>query len=96
MGFVEPLSSFFADYGEEATWEPSRWRRNIITAIFDDAFTLTEGIIEDSQPAVTVQSSEVAGVAHEQIIRLRDTKYKIVGVRPDESGGTTVLLLEAV
>ncbi len=91
MAFTEPLNSFFADFGEEAIWKGTE----SISVIFDNAFTLTGGIVEDSKPAVTVQSSEVVGVAHQQTISIRNIEYKIVEVQPDENGGTTILLLEA-
>ena len=91
MAFTEPLSSFFADFGEEAIWKGTE----SISAIFDNAFNLTGGVVEDTKPSILVQSGEVAGVEQQQTINVRNMDYRIVGIQPDTNGGTTLLLLEA-
>ena len=91
MALIEPLDSFFPDFGEEAIWKGS----STITVIFDKRFVMSGELVESTQPSVTVRASEVDGVAHEQTLQIRGVEYKIIGIEPDLNGGLVVLILEA-
>ena len=48
--------------------------------------------VETSQPIVTVESAKVPGVAHGDVITIESENYNVVGVRPDGTGITELVL----
>lgn len=88
---VEHLTGYFADFGESATWKTTP-----VTVIFNNAFQVAAGIVESTDPAITVQASEVPGVAHGDQVSLRSVAYTVCGVDPDSTGALVVLQLEKV
>jgi len=84
------------DLGVLATWNGSQ-----IPVIFDNAHEPIEtnlGIIEGLGPTATCKSADVEGVAHEDVITIPVngtlTRYKVVEIKPDGHGATTLTLME--
>ncbi len=85
------------EFAVEATYKTRK-----IKIIFDAGFdpvTIGQLEVEGVGPTVTVKSSDVDGVAHndELVIPVTgvNTKYKVVGIQPDGTGMTTLILMEA-
>ena len=62
------------------------------TALFDHEYVEVSGI-ESRRPVLTVLSSAVSSAAHGDAVVVSGTSYTIVGIQPDGSG-MTVLVLE--
>lgn len=96
MAFDENLDQFFAvtDFAVPALWKGT----TDVVGIFDNAYfedpVGTGAANETSTPIFRTKSSAVAGAAHGDAFRVNETDYKIVGVQPDGTG-TTVLVLQA-
>lgn len=94
MAFAEDLSAFFDtdDFAEIVTYDGTQQ----IPAIFDAAFF--EDVagrlgVESSKPACLVRSADVPTAAHGKTIKRGAVTYHVVGVQPDGTG-LTLLVLE--
>ncbi len=68
-----------------------------IQGIFDAPFSSAvagEMGIESSLPQVTVKTSDVASAVHGQTMTINSVVYQIIGIQPDGTGMTTILLSE--
>ncbi len=68
-----------------------------IEGIFDNEFAQTaEGDIgvETTVPQVLVRSSDVSGDDHGETMTIDSVVYKIIGIQPDGTGMTLILLSE--
>ncbi len=66
-----------------------------IQGIFDDEFTsAVEGEmgIESSVPQVLVKTSDVPNVAHNETMTINSVVYNVIGIQPDGTGMTLILL----
>ena len=66
-----------------------------IQGIFDDEFSSAvqgEMGIESTVPQVLVKSSDVVGIAHADLMTINTIVYKIIGIQPDGTGMTMLLL----
>lgn len=96
---LEELGEFFdlAEHGTAATYTPSGGSSSSIVVIFRNEFYLEDvgnvGV-ETSQPVVTVETSKVPSVANGDVVAIAGTNYNVVGVRPDGTG-ISELVLEA-
>ncbi len=66
-----------------------------IQGIFDNEFfEVVEGSIgvETTIPRVLVKSSDVVGAAHDETMTINSIDYNIVGVQPDGTGLTLIIL----
>lgn len=88
--FAEPLDSFLSDFGEKAIWKGTV----SLKAIFDNAFNLSGGVVEGTNPAVLVTAASVDGVAHGDAFRIRSTNYVVRVIEPDVTGNILTLQLE--
>lgn len=68
-----------------------------IYAIFDRPYVETAKV-EGYAPVITVRDSDVAGVVHGAMIRRSvsgaDIDYKVIGIEPDGTGMTAIMLQE--
>jgi hypothetical protein len=68
-----------------------------IQGIFDDEFSSAvqgEMGIESTVPQVLVKTSDVVGIAHADLMTINSTVYKVIGIQPDGTGMTMLLLSE--
>jgi hypothetical protein len=66
-----------------------------IQGIFDDEFSSAvqgEMGVESTVPQVLVRTSDVPNVAHSQEMTINSTVYKVIGIQPDGTGMTLLLL----
>ncbi len=68
-----------------------------IQGIFDAEFSSavqSELGIESTAPQVTVKTADVPNVAHGQTMEINSVVYQIIGIQPDSTGMTLILLSE--
>ena len=94
---LEELAEFFAvsEHGTAANYTPSGGSASSITVIFRHDYFLEDvgnvGV-ETQQAVITVQTSKVPGIAHGDLIEIDSTNYNVVGVRPDGTGISEIVL----
>jgi hypothetical protein len=92
MPFTENLAVFFnvADFATRAAYLPANADDDAepasVDGIFDNAFELVQGAVEDSQPTFTCRAGDIADVSHGATLTIGTTTYKVVGVHPDGTG----------
>lgn len=93
--------TLLADFGQTAKFSPGvtfpdrNGETADITAIFDNNFLEVRGIdsaVASSQPTILARTIDLADVVRNSMIELGADKYKVVGIEPDGSGMTTLLL----
>ena len=90
------------DFGTTATYTPNGGSASTITVLFDKPFNSVpldtgDGDIESNTPTVLCKTSDVASVAHGDVLVVNSTTYSVVGVQADFGSGyqgTTLLILE--
>ena len=96
------LTSLLSDFGDTVTFSPGSTYPNRnddtvdIKAIFDNAFFEVigeENPARSSQPSLVCKTSDVSGAERNSMIERGTDRYKVVGVEPDGTG-ITLLLLE--
>lgn len=94
---LEELAEFFevSEHGTAANYTPSGSSASSITVIFRHDYYLEDvgnvGV-ETQQAVITVQTSKVPGIAHGDLIEIDSTNYNVVGVRPDGTGISEIVL----
>lgn len=94
---LEELAEFFEvdEHGSAANYTPSGGSVSAITVIFRHDYYLEDvgnvGV-ETQQAVITVQTSKVPGIAHGDLIEIDSTNYNVVGVRPDGTGISEIVL----
>ena len=94
---LEQLAEFFEvdEHGSAANYTPSGGSASAITVIFRHDYYLEDvgnvGV-ETQQAVITVQTSKVPGIAHGDLIEIDSTNYNVVGVRPDGTGISEIVL----
>ena len=94
---LEELAEFFEvdEHGTAANYTPSSGSASSITVIFRHDYYLEDvgnvGV-ETQQAVITVQTSKVPGIAHGDLIEIDSTNYNVVGVRPDGTGISEIVL----
>ena len=87
---------FGADYYESATWTPAGGSPRAIEGIFDrssDVQDLGAMIEMDGVAAMlNVSPDEIPGVLRGDLVRVRSIDYKVVGIEPDGTGRTILVL----
>lgn len=85
------MDGFFTDFGEPAILKDG----TEITIIFDKEYALSEPMgvgIESSHPMVAVKSSDVEETIHGDTLEIREVIYSIIGIHPDGTGITNLIL----
>ena len=94
---LEQLAEFFEvdEHGTAANYTPSGGSASSITVIFRHDYYLEDvgnvGV-ETQQAVITVQTPKVPGIAHGDLIEIDSTNYNVVGVRPDGTGISEIVL----
>jgi len=86
MAFIENRSPFFADFGEKASLN-----NKLVTIIFDHDFLASLGV-ESATPVVLIDDVDAVGVNHGMNLVLRGVVYIVVGIHPDGTGLTQLML----
>ena len=65
-----------------------------ISVLFDKEFTVIIEDVEDSAPAITVADTDIVGIKHGDTLTHVDTAtvYSVIGIQPDGTGMTLVVL----
>ena len=97
MAFAEDFSIFFDDagFGVEFTYTPKIGSSITATGIFDAAYFGAEGVdvnVASSQPRITVETALIPNPEYGELINVNDQDYTIVGMQPDGTGVTTLIL----
>lgn len=87
---TEDIAAYMTMFGQSVVVNGAE-----INAIFDDGFreALSEPGAESSMPRLTCRTSDVASAAHGQAVTVGASSFEVVGVEPDGTG-VTVLMLE--
>jgi hypothetical protein len=92
MPFTEDLSVFFnvADFATAAAYlvagAPDDAEPATVNGVFDNAFEMVMGSVEDSGPRFLCRQADVPGVTHGATLTIGTTMYQVVGVQPDGTG----------
>lgn len=92
MFYETDLADFLQDFGESAIINGKE-----VTVIYDNEFKMAVPMgadIESSNPTAIALSSDVEGLAHGDSVEIREITYKIVGIKPDGTGFTVLVLSE--
>ena len=86
----------FDDFDEEASWTPAGGTAQTLRGVFDRVSEVTdigEMIQMDGVAAMlNVATADASGVARDDAIVVRETSYRVVGLEPDGSGRTVLVL----
>jgi hypothetical protein len=96
--FVEDLSVFTnpAEFGQVATATTKFGEVLTLPVIFDNGYEgALGGFAEASGPSALVQSALVQDLAHASLIDINGRTWRIVEIRPDGTGMTTLVLERA-
>tara|TARA_R110000803_G_scaffold53554_4_gene109867 strand:+ start:454 stop:753 length:300 start_codon:yes stop_codon:yes gene_type:complete len=94
---LEELAEFFEvdEHGASANYTPSGGSASAIIVIFRHDYYLEDvgnvGV-ETQQAVITVQTSKVPGIAHGDLIEIDSINYNVVGVHPDGTGISEIVL----
>lgn len=89
MNNIADLHLMFADFGIAATIG------GVSTlALVDDEYAAALGMVAGSAPVLTIQTAAVPAVAIDNAVVVNATNYTVVGIHPDGTG-LTRLILEA-
>ena len=93
MPFTEDLSAFL-NVDEFAT--AATWNAGTIYGIFDNGYLgVPAGVVVDLESAATsyhCQTADVSTAVHGDTITINAVVYTIVGIQPDGTGMTTLIL----
>ena len=86
----DDLDLFFEEFGVDATFKYENVR-----IVFDDGYQAVDvqtGEIESSDPQATGKTEKFANAEHGDTLEINDISYKIIGIQPDGTGLTTLIL----
>lgn len=87
------LTGFFneSEFASAAQFSHAAGAAVAISVIFDTDFLASLGI-ETNKPTALCKSSDVASAVHGDTMVIGSTTYKIIGIQPDGTGITIVIL----
>jgi hypothetical protein len=99
MAFAENFSIFFdtAGFGVEFTYTPKAGKAIKAIGVFDAAYFAATGgevSVAGSQPQLVFETSKIPDPAYGETIHVNNKDYTIVGIHPDGTGTTTLILEE--
>lgn len=103
MGLLDQISSdrttFISsdDFAVEVVYTPSGGDAETISGIFDAEYTARNtatGEIETSAPQIQVATRDILSIAHDDTIVKSGTTYNVIGIHPDGTGMTVLILSE--
>lgn len=86
MSFDEDLSAYLVEFGSDATINGE-----VVRGIFDAAYAEQFGVA-GSSPAFLVPTASIPVVALADIVVLGTANYAVVGIHPDGTGMTNLIL----
>jgi hypothetical protein len=95
--FASDFDTFFDTdtHGINCVYTPSGGSATTIVGIFNNEYYAMPGgevDIESSQPVFYTKSSNLSNATHGETMVINSITYKIINVRPDETGLTEVAL----
>ncbi len=90
MSPVADLPAMFPDFGI-----PAIVGGVALTALFDDEYAAALDAVAGSTPVLMVQTASVPAVALGAAVVADSTNYTVVGIQPDGTGITRLILQEA-
>lgn len=95
MFYDDDIDIFFSDFAIDAVYTPVSGKAKTIKIIFSrdyremvDELVGVEGIVSSA----ICKSADMPDVSHNDILEINGETYYIIGVQPDDSGITTLLL----
>ena len=86
----------FSDFDEDVTWTPAGGSATTIPAIYDRISEVTDiGEMlqrEGVAAMIDVATAHIPGIAHGDVMIVRGSTYRVVGIEPDGTGRTKVIL----
>ena len=92
MAVREDMDGFFKDFGTDAELKPQGGSASTFKAIFDARFVVVVNGVESSSPVATCRTSDVKDAAHGDEMYINETTYNIIGIEPDGTGITVLIL----
>ena len=93
---VEAGEAFISEFSETGTWTPAGGSGVSIRGIFDRISEVTdvgEMIALDGVAAyLDIETAAYPGVARDDVVDIRGNTYKVVGVEPNGTGHTRLIL----
>jgi len=91
------VDDFFSqsDFAQSATYTPSGGSPSTITVIYDNEYisSIMDGVeVENTNPIVMCRTSDVVNAKHGDTITVNSIAYKIINIKPDGTGITTIEL----
>lgn len=87
-----------ADFGVSATYTAEGESATTITVIFDEPYVGVDPdgrvAVESDNPTCLARTTDVSNANHAATIVINSTTYNVVGVQPDGTGFTTLVLEE--
>lgn len=93
MFYETDLADFLMDFGESAIINSG----TEITVIYDNEYASAAPMgadIESSKPTAIAKTTDVEELSHGATVEIRGIIYKVVGIQPDGTGFTTLILSE--
>lgn len=85
----------FTDFALDAAFSHAGGQASTIKVIFDNDFkavNIDTGMVESAGPMATCKTSDVLTAAHGDTLTINSVVYKIIGIEPDGTGMTTLIL----
>lgn len=100
MAFTEDFSVFFDTDGfaSEFTYYPNVGAEITVNGIFDQAFYEVSGGevgIAGNQPRIVCETAKIPSPVYGEKVKIDGNVFTIVGIQPDGTGTTTLILEEA-
>jgi len=85
------------EFADEGVWCNRYSEEKTINGIFDDEYEQVNpatGMIETTAPQFQVATSDIDGMLRSETVTIGGTTYYIIGIHPDGTGMTTLILSE--
>ena len=96
MDFDSDLDIFLSDFAVDATYTPAGGTAKTIKSIFDSEYITMSPAgdigVESVSPAAYCKTSALTGAKHGDTLVISGTTYYIVGIHPDGTGITILIL----
>ena len=98
MDVTDDLGEFFGDLDVQITWEGKNLQAHFEN-FYEPMETNLGTVVEASLPKATCKTSDIIGLTQDDILVIPvddvQIRYKVIEVKPDGTGITTLILVEA-
>jgi hypothetical protein len=93
--FADDLDLFFDDetHAVSCTYTPQGGSASTFNVIFNNEYYAIDGGevgVESTEPTVTTKTSNISGASHGDTMVIDSVTYKIINIRPDNTGMTEI------